>query len=103
MEDCLALYAARYDPLDPVVCFDERPYQLVSEVRQPLPVAPGQPARDDDDYRREGTCNLCMFLEPRHGWRPIKGTDRRTTQDVAHGRKDLVDIPFPQAAVMSVV
>ena len=103
MEDILDLYAELYDPLYPVVCFDESPYQLVSEVRQPLPVAPGQPVRYDYEYRREGTCNLFMFFEPLQGWRHIKVTDRRTTQDFAHCMKDLVDIQFPKAAVISVV
>jgi hypothetical protein len=103
MEDVLDLYAELYDPLYPVVCFDESPDQLVSEVRQPLPAAPGQPVRYDYEYRREGTCNLCMFFEPLQGWRHIKVTDRRTTQDFAHCMKDLVDIHFPKAAVISVV
>jgi hypothetical protein len=103
MEDILDLYAELYDPLYPVVCFDESPYQLVSEVRQPLAVAPGRPVRYDYEYRREGTCNLFMLFEPLQGWRHIKVTDRRTTQDFAHCRPDLVDIHFPTAAVISVV
>jgi hypothetical protein len=103
MEDILDLYTEAYDPLYPLVCFDESPYQLVSEVRQPLPVAPGQPVRYDYEYRREGTCNLFMFFEPLQGWRHVKVTDRRTTQDFAHCMRDLVDIHFPKAAVISVV
>lgn len=47
MEDILDLYAEPYDPRSPVVCFDESPYQLVNEVRQPLPMAPGRPVRYD--------------------------------------------------------
>lgn len=35
MEDILALYAEPYNPRYPVVCFDEKLYQLVSEVRHP--------------------------------------------------------------------
>jgi len=103
MEDILDLYAEPYDPQYPLVCFDESPYQLVSEVRQPLPAAPGQPGRYDYEYRREGTCNLFMFFEPLQGWRHVKVTDRRTAQDFAHWMKDLVDIHFPNAAVVSVV
>jgi len=103
MEAILDLYAESYDPLYPLVCFDESPYQLVSEVRQPLPVAPGHPVRYDYEYRREGTCNLFMFFEPLQGWRHVKVTDRRTTQDFAHCMRDLVDLHFPQAAVISVV
>jgi hypothetical protein len=47
MEDVLDLYAAPYDPVRPVVCFDESPKQLIGEVREALPVEPGQPARQD--------------------------------------------------------
>jgi DDE superfamily endonuclease len=103
MEDILDLYAEPYDPYYPLVCFDESPYQLVSEVRQPLPIALGQPVRYDDEYRREGTCNLFMFFEPLQGWRHVKVTDRRTAQDFAYCMRDLVDVHFPQAAVISVV
>jgi hypothetical protein len=102
MEDVLDLYAEPYDPQSPVVCVDESPYQLVSEVRQPVLAAPGQPVRYDDEYRREGTCNLFMFLQPLRGWRHVKVTDRRTAQDFAHCMKDLVDGHFPQATLISV-
>jgi hypothetical protein len=103
MEDVLDLYAEPYNPQYPVVCFDESPYQLVSEVRQPLPVRPGQPVRYDYEYRREGTRNLFMFFEPLQGWRHAKVTDRRTTRDFAYCMQDLVDLHFPKAAVISVV
>jgi len=103
MEDILDLYAEPYDPHYPLVCFDESPYQLVSEVRQPLPVAPGHPVRYDYEYRREGTCNLFLFFEPLQGWRHVKVTDRRTAQDFAHCMQDLVDVHFPRADVISVV
>jgi hypothetical protein len=76
---------------------------LVSEVRQALPVRPGQPLRYDYEYRRKGTCNLFMFFEPLQGWRHVKVTDRRTTQDFAHCMKDLVDVHFPEATLISVV
>jgi hypothetical protein len=103
MEDILDLYAEPYKPRYPVVCFDESPYQLISEVRQPLPMGPGQPRRYDDEYRREGTCHVCMFFQPWQGWRHIKVTDRRTAQDFAHCMKDLVDVHFPEATLISVV
>jgi transposase len=103
MEDILDLYAEPYDPRYPVVCFDESPYQLVSEVRQPLPIAPGRSVRYDYEYSREGTCNLFMFLQPLQGWRHIKVTARRTAQDFAHCMQDLVDHHFPKAQVISVV
>jgi DDE superfamily endonuclease len=103
MEDVLDLYAEPYDPQYPVVCFDESPYQLVSEVRQPVLAAPGHPVRYDYEYRREGICNLFMFVQPLRGWRHVKVTDRRTAQDFAHCMQELVDSHFPQATLISVV
>jgi DDE superfamily endonuclease len=103
MEDILDLYAEPYDPRYPVVCFDESPYQLVSEVRRPLPMAPGRPVRYDYEYRREGTCNLFLFLQPLQGWRHVQVTARRTAQDFAHCMQDLVNTHFPDARLISVV
>lgn len=103
MEDILALYAEAYDSHYPVVCVDEKLYQLVSEVRQPLPAASGRPVRYDYEYRREGTCHLFLFFQPLHGWRHIKVTERRTARDFAHCMQDLVDVHFPKAALISVV
>jgi hypothetical protein len=103
MEDVLDLYAEAYDPLYPVVCFDESPYQLISETRTPLPALPGQPRRYDYEYRREGSCNLFMFFEPLAHWRHVKVTERRTAKDWAQCMKELVDIHFPEAVLISVV
>jgi hypothetical protein len=101
--DLLDLSAEPDDPRYPLVCVEEQLYQVVSEVRQALPLRPGQPVRYDDAYRREGTCNVFLGFEPRQGWRHVQVTDRRTAQDVAHGRQELVAVPFPQATVIRVV
>jgi hypothetical protein len=103
MEDVLDLYAEAEDPLRPRVCFDECPYQLLSETRRPVPVKPGRAARYDYEYRREGTCNLFVFVQPHTGWRHVKVTERRTKQDFAQCMKDLVDVHFPEAKVVRVV
>lgn len=84
MEDVLDLYAEEYDADYPVVCFDESPYQLVSEVRSPLPPEQGQPARYDYEYKREGSRNLFLFFQPLQNWRHVKVTERRTAKDYAH-------------------
>ena len=103
MEDVLDLYAEPEDPKRPRVCFDECPYQLISEVRQPLPARPGRPSRYDYEYKREGTCNLFMFVQPQVGWRHVQITDRRTKLDFAQCMKDLVDLHFPEAELIRVV
>ena len=102
MEDVLDLYAEPEDPKRPRVCFDECPYQLISEVRQPLPGKPGRSQRYDYEYQREGTCNLFMFVQPAGGWRHVKVTDRRTKADFAQCMKDLVDLHFPDAEVIRI-
>ena len=47
MEDVLDLYKRPYNDEIPLVCMDEQPVQLVSEVREPLPARPGYPRRYD--------------------------------------------------------
>lgn len=103
MEEVLELYAEPYDPRYPVVCFDERPFQMTSESRTSIPAQAGQPERVDYEYRREGVCNLFLFFEPLGNWRHIKVTSRRTANDYAHCLKDLVDTHFPNAEIISIV
>lgn len=103
MEDVLELYAEPHDARRPVVCFDERPYQLLSEVRKPVPVRPGQPARYDYEYRRQGVANLFLIFEPLPGWRHVEVTERRTSVDFAHQMRALVDRHFPEAEEIRIV
>lgn len=103
MEDILDLYAEPYQPSYPVVSFDEVPYQLIGEVRHPLPIKPGRPARYDYEYQRHGTCNLFMFLQPLVGWRHVQVTQQRTKQDFAHCMQELVAVYFPEAVKIRVV
>ena len=102
MEDVLELYHEPYDPLRPVVCFDEGTKQLIGETRAVLPMAPGQPMRYDYEYERHGTCNLFMFFSPLVAWRHVKVTERRTMVDFAHCMRDLVDVHFPDAVAIRV-
>jgi hypothetical protein len=85
----LDLDAAPYEPRYPVVCVEEQRDQLVSDVRQPLPLVPGKPGRYDYAYQRRGTWHVCRLFEPLPGWRHVKVTDRRTARDVADGMKAL--------------
>ncbi len=103
MEDVLDVYVRPLDPKHPQVCFDESSKQQVKEVRTPLPVAPGQPARYDTEYERNGVSNLFMFFAPLLNWRHVKVTDRRTAVDWAQCMRDLVDVHFPEAERITVV
>jgi transposase len=103
MEDVLDLYAQPADPIDPVVCFDESPTQLIGEARTPVPAKPGQLERYDYEYRRKGTVNLFVFLDAHQPWRHVKVTDQRTAQDFAECMRDLVDVHYPKAQRIRVV
>jgi hypothetical protein len=93
MEQVLEVYKRPYDRKRPVVCMDEQPKQLTSEVNQPVPAAPGQPARIDYEYVREGVCTVWMFVEPLGGWRNVPVTATKTAIDWAQRVKELVDDP----------
>jgi hypothetical protein len=93
MEDVLDVYHRPYDPKRPVVALDEKPVQLVADVRGPLPAAPGVPRRQDHEYKRNGTANVFCALEPLGNWRRLEVTDRRTRVDWAHFVRGLVDAP----------
>jgi len=97
MEDVLTLYAAPPDPLRPVVCFDELPYQLTDDSRPPVSRAPGRPVRDDYEYVRRGTCNLFGCYAPHTGERHLRVTGQRRAVDFAEAVRVLVDEWFPDA------
>ena len=103
MEDTLEVYHRPHDPDRPLVCLDETSKQLVAETRQPLPMLPGQPARYDYEYERNGTANLFMLFAPLEGWRHVKVTKQRTAVDFAHVLKELSDIHFASAAKITLL
>jgi DDE superfamily endonuclease len=103
MEDVLDLYAEPYKPWLPVVCFDERPCPLRADKRPGLPMKPGQVARYDYEYERNGKCNLFMFFQPLAGWRHTKVTAQRCKADFAECMRELVDVHFPYAQKIRVV
>jgi hypothetical protein len=103
MEDVLDLYAEEYMVEYPVVCFDESPYQLISETRPALEAEPGQVERIDYEYKREGSCNLFLLFQPLQSWRHVTVTAQRTKHDFAEQMRDLVDVHFPDATLISVV
>lgn len=103
MEDVLSLYTEAPEQDYPVVCFDETPVQLVGESRVPVAMRPGQAARIDYEYRRNGTANLFVFLDAHRCWRHVKVTERRTSVDFAHCMHDLALVHYREAKKIRVV
>jgi len=86
-----------------VICFDERPCQLIGDVIAPLPMEPGQPLREDYHYQRNGTCALFIGVEPLSGQRIVQVHQKRTRQDYAHLMRELAEIHYPSAEKLVVV
>ena len=97
MEDVIDVYELPYDPMYPVVCMDEKPYQLLDDVRQPLSVRPGDNQKTDSEYKRNGTCSIFAFVEPLGGRHHASVHEHRTAIDWAMEIKYLSDEMFPDA------
>ena len=97
MEDVLAVYASLYDPTVPVVCMDEKPYQLLDHVRAPIPATPGTDLKVDSEYVRCGTCSIFVWAEPLAGRRRVIAREQRTRVDWAHEVDRLLTGDYPDA------
>jgi hypothetical protein len=96
MEDILDLYEQPYDPKRPLICFDERPCQLINDVVAPIPMKPGNPKKEDYEYGRNGTCCIFMAIEPLAGKRITSVKEHRTKVDYADFMKMLAQ-HYPDA------
>ena len=103
MEDVLEVYLLPYDPDYPVVCLDESSRQMIGEVREPIPCAPGRPERVDDEYVRNGVAEIFMEVEPLAGRRHVAVTERRTRKDWAWQIKGMLDDRYPKAIKVRLV
>lgn len=95
MEDILDIYEMPYSFEVPVVCMDEKPYQLLGELREPLPMRPGDTLKIDSEYVRNGTCSIFVFVEPLGGVRHVSVREHRTAVDWAEEIRYLVDVSYP--------
>lgn len=103
MENLLDLYESEYDSKNPVVCVDEKPYQLLDNCIEPVPMESRKPEKIDYEYKRNGTCNIFMVSEPFNDFRETKVTETRKKEDFAELLKDLSDIYYPKADKIKLV
>lgn len=97
MEDVLDIYELPYDSKRPVVCMDEKPYQLVGNAREPLPMRPGNTQKIDSEYIRNGTCSIFAFIEPLGGKHHVSVREHRTAKDWAEEIRYLAEEMYPDA------
>jgi hypothetical protein len=103
MYGLLALYARRYDQREPVVCVDEKSKQLLAHTRAVLPGGCGVLRKEDYEYRRAGTCNLFVAVEPRGGQRQVQVTAQRKKEDFVGFVRHLVNTVYATARKVHLV
>ncbi len=79
IEDVLDVYELPYDPARPVVCMDEKSYQLLGNVKEPLLMHPDDNLKTDFEYKRNATRG-CIY-EPIVGKHHVSVRERRTVID----------------------
>jgi hypothetical protein len=103
MEDILDTYCLPYDEDIPLICMDEKPYQLLEDTLKPLPMREGRLKRIDYEYRRGGMCSIFVFNAPLEGWRHTAVLERRTKKEWAEQIYELLTIHFPKAQKIRLV
>lgn len=103
MEDVLDVYCQPYDPACPVICMDEKPYQLLEQVRDPIAMTTNHPLREDSEYIRNGTCSNFVFTEPLTGWCHAEAKEHRTRADWAEQIRLLLQAYYPDAPKIRLV
>lgn len=93
----MEVYSRPYNPAKPVICMDEKPFQLLGEVREAIRMSPGRVEKVDSEYKREGTCSIFIFTEPLAGWRYAEAFPHRTKKDWAYRVKWVLDTQYPDA------
>ena len=84
-----------YNKQYPVVCMDESPKQLIKQTRIPIERRPGQDAKEDYEYARQGVANIFIATEPLKGKRYVQIKRNRTKKDWAYFVKHIADRLYP--------
>lgn len=92
MMDILKIYEKSYDPLYPVICFDEKSKQLLDDIRRPIQAKAGKIRKVDYEYKRNGTANIFVAVEPKGKFRTVRTTERRTKTDFAKEIKRITQL-----------
>ncbi len=97
MEDVIAVYELPYDQGHPVICMDESCKQLIGDVHEAIPCAPGRPERIDHEYVRNGVAEIFLEVEPLTGKRHVEVSEHRAKKDWAWWIKGMLDERYPDA------
>lgn len=102
MEQVLAVYQRPYNVKYPVVCLDESPKQLISEVRQPYTDEQGT-QYIDYEYAREGVADMYMIVEPLGGRREVKIENNHNRFTYAQVVAHIAEQMYPEAEKITLI
>ena len=102
MEHILYLYNLPYDSDEPVICFDERPCQLIQDILTPIPMKKGRPKKQHYGYKRNGTCSTLVAFEPHRGFRMVQVMEKRTKVQYAQFMQKLAGL-YPKAKRIHII
>lgn len=98
MEDILSVYARPFKKTVPVVCMDEKPFQLLDDQYEIIPMGKdNHTEKFDCEYERQGIGLIFLFTEPLAGWRSAFAEPHRTSIDWAHKIKWLLTEQYPKS------
>lgn len=103
MYDVIDLYHQPYNPAEPVVCVDEKSKQLLADTRVAIEPKPGAPRKQDYEYKRQGTRNLFVAVEPLAGWRQVQVTTHRKKPDFVRFIRQLLQGRYRSARKVHIV
>ena len=92
----MSVYSRPYNEKYPVVCMDEKPFQLLDDEYPSIGMSDTNHIRKVDcEYTRKGSCSIFMFTEPLGAWREAHALPQRRTEEWAHQMKWLIDEVYP--------
>jgi len=102
MNDILDLYSHPYDPQEPVIGVDEKTVQILDQLHAPRPMTENHGMRIDYQYKRNGTANIFVAVEPKGGKRFTKVTSKKCRVDYFAFLQEIVAM-YPEAKHIHVV
>ena len=96
MENVLFLYSQKRSTTYPLVCFDEKSYQLIGHTLIPIKMKPGQVRKESEKYKREGVIQILVAYLPLWGLRFTWCSPKRRAWDFAYFMKTFMDNYLPE-------
>lgn len=103
MDRVIRTYQRDYNPSWPVICLDEKPFQLHLDARPSIPPDCGSNKKVDSEYVRNGTCSIFTMIEPHTGYIYLEVRERRTKLDFAYVVKNILENIYPNAEMITLV